>query len=147
VAHSLPEEASSDATTDSVPLVQQLDGRRIRVTPAGVALRVVFQPQQQLYELTDVPVQFLCPANFPLRALFTEESAGKITLHLMGPAGEDPPAVSAFIDLCGRQWEPGVHEEPLRIHLPTNFRLAQDLPRRLPFELTPFVPENKRAAK
>jgi hypothetical protein len=137
----LPEESTSAAkvvTTDAVPLVQQLDGRRIHVTPAAVAVRVIFEPQQELYELADVPVQFLCPANFTFRALFSEPRAGKITLRVLGPAGEEPPAVIAFIDLRGRKWEPGVHREPLRVHLPANFRLAQSPPRRLTFELAPL---------
>jgi hypothetical protein len=144
------DEPTADAklfTTDSVLLVQQLDGRRIHVAPATVALRVVFEPQQELYELADVGVQFLCPANFTMRALFREPRAGKITMRLTGPAGEEPPAVTVFIDLCGRKWEPGVHEEPLKVHLPANFRLAQQPPSRLTFELAPLEEETESVGK
>jgi len=134
----LPDESTSDAkvvTADSVPLVQQLDGRRIRATPAAVAVRVVLPPQQKLYELTDVPVGFLCPANFPLRPLFRDGRAGKITLRLSGPAGEEAPAVIAFIDLARRDWEPGFYEAPVKLQLPANFRLGQEPPASLAFEL------------
>jgi hypothetical protein len=137
----LPDEATTDAkvvTADAVPLVQQLDGRRIRATPSAVAVRVVLQPQQTLYELADVPVQFLCPANFSMRPLFSGERAGKITLRLLGPAGEETPAVIALIDLGGRKWQPGFYEEPLKLQLPANFRLAQNPPRSLAFQLAPL---------
>jgi hypothetical protein len=123
---------------DSIPLVQQLDGRRIRATPATVAVRLVLEPRQKLYELTDLPVRFLCPANFPLRPLFSDHRAGRITLRLIGPAGEEPPEVNAFIDLAGRHWEPGRYEEPLKLQLPANFRLAGPAPRRLAFQLAPL---------
>src|SRR5262249_49752000 len=51
-----------------VGLVEELEGRPIRATPSSVALRLTLQPRQRVYELIDVPVHFLCPANFPLRA-------------------------------------------------------------------------------
>jgi hypothetical protein len=138
------DEPASDpnvVTVPAVPLVQQLDGRRIRATPAKVALRVVLQPQQKLYELADVPVQFLCPADFRLRPLFSDESAGRIRLRLLGPAGEEPPVVTAFVDLGGRKWEPGLYEEPVKLQLPANFQLSQNPPRRLPFQLVPLEAE------
>jgi hypothetical protein len=124
-------------TVAALPLVQQLDGRRIRATPATVSLRMVLQPQQKLYELTNVPVHFLCPANFSLRPLFSEERAGRITVRLLGPAGDEPPAVVAFIDLDGQHWQPGLYEEPVKLHLPANFQLAQNPPRRVAFQLVP----------
>jgi hypothetical protein len=96
------------------------------------------QPQQKLYELTDVPVQFLCPANFSLRPLFSDNHPGRITLRLLGPAGEETPAVIAFIDLSGRHWEPGRYEETLKLQLPANFRLARSAPQRLAFQLAPL---------
>lgn len=136
----LPDETTSEpkfVTADAVPLVQQFDGRRIHVTPNAVAVRVVLQPSQKVYELTDVPVQFLCPANFSLRPLFSEERAGKITLRVSGPAGEETPVVLAFIDLSRRTWEPGFYEEIVKLQLPANFRLAQDSPVRLAFQLAP----------
>ena len=94
-------------------------------------------PRQQTYELVDVPVQFLCPPNFPLRPLFREERAGKITVCVLGPAEEEPPAVSAFIDLGGRTWEPGPHEEPVQLYLPKDFQVAPGGLRRVTFQLVP----------
>lgn len=123
---------------DSVPLVQQLNGRRLRSTPASVMVRLVLEPRQKVYQLADLPVQFLCPANFCLRPLFSDRRAGRITLRLLGPAGEDPPTVIAFIDLGGRKWEPGEYEEPLKLQLPSSFRLAEPLPQRLAFRLAPL---------
>jgi hypothetical protein len=127
-----------DLTADAVPLVTQLDGRGVRVTPATVSVRVVCEPPQKAFEVADVPVRFLCPANFRLRPLFSEEGAGRIMLRLLGPAGEEPPAVIAFIDLTGRSWKPGPYEEPVKLQLPANYQLAQPAPRRLAFQLVPL---------
>jgi hypothetical protein len=137
----LPDESATDVkvvTADSIPLVQQVEGRRIRAAPSTVAVRVVLPPQQKIYELANVPVGFLCPPNFSLRPLFQNEGAGKIKLRLSGPAGEETPAVIAVIDLFGRDWEPGMYQAALKLQLPPNFRLAQDPPARLAFELVPL---------
>jgi hypothetical protein len=125
-------------TVNTVPLVEELEGRRVRTTPATVSAHLVFQPQQKLYELADLPVQFLCPANFGLRPLFNDERAGKMSLRLIGPTGEEQPACVAYIDLGGRKWEPGLYEEPVHVHLPKNFQLAQTPPRPLAFQLVPI---------
>jgi hypothetical protein len=124
-------------TAESVPLVQEIKGRRIHATPSTVSARLTLQPQQRTYELSDVPVQFLCPANFALRPVFGDERAGKITLRLSGPTGEDAPALVAFVDLTGRKWEPGLYEEPLKLQLPKDFQLAQSPPRSVAFQLIP----------
>jgi hypothetical protein len=124
-------------TAENVPLVQEFEGRRIRTSPAVVKARITLQPQQKTYELAEVPIQFLSPANFSLRALFTDERAGKMTLRLLGPAGEESPAVVAFVDLSGRKWEAGLYEEPVRLHLPKDFQLAQKPPRPVAFQLVP----------
>src|SRR5207253_9909472 len=115
-------------TAENVPLVQEIEGRRIRTVPATVTALIALQPQQKVYELSEMPIQFLSPANFPLRALFTDERAGKITLRLLGPAGEETPSVVAFVDLSGRKWEPGLYEEPVRLQLPKDFQLGQKPP-------------------
>jgi hypothetical protein len=129
---------------DSIPLVQEINGRRIRATPTTVAARLTFQPQQKTYELTDVAVQFLCPPNFALRAVFGDERVGKINVRLTGPAGEDVPAVVAFVDLtAGRKWEPGLYEEPIKLQLPKDFQLAQTSQRSIAFQLVP----NENASK
>jgi hypothetical protein len=124
-------------TIDSVPLVDEIEGHRIRVEPACVKAQVTYQPRQKTYELTDVPVQFLCPASFSLRPVFRDERAGKITLRLLGPSGEEVPTVVAYVDLCGRKWDAGLYEEPLKLQLPKDFQLAQSPPRLVAFQLVP----------
>jgi len=129
-----------DAFTGSVPLVHELEGRRVQATPGAVKVRLTLKPGQKVYELTDVPVEFLCPANFPWRARFVGgEEAGRISLRVLGPALAEPPAVTAFIDLTlpGRQFTSGLYtDEPIRLQLPKEFELAQSPPRAAPFRLT-----------
>jgi hypothetical protein len=131
-------------TSATVPLVQELEGRPIRTTPATVTARLTLRARQTIYELVDVPVQFLCPANFMLRPIWENERAGKITVRVLGPTGEDPPQVAAFIDLTDRKFfASGLYaDEPLRLQLPKDFSLAQNPPRSGPFKLTPVPPEH-----
>jgi hypothetical protein len=118
-----------------VPLVRELEGHRIRTFPAEVDVQVVLQPRQKSFELADVPVQFLCPPNFAFRPLFADERAGKITVRVLGPAGEEQPSVLAYVDLCGRKWEAGLYEEPLKLQLPQGFKLDSKPPRLAAFQL------------
>jgi hypothetical protein len=124
---------------DRVPLTKELEGRPVKTNPGAVFVRFIVRPRQKVYELNDVPVQFLCPANFALRPQFTDERAAKISLRVEGPASEEPPAVTAYVDLTGRKLEPGLYaDEPLRMQLPKDFQLAQDQkpPRSASFRLT-----------
>jgi len=129
--------------TATVPLVQELEGRPVKTTPGNVAARLTLRPRQTVYELVDVPVQFLCPASFLLRPQWETDRAGKITVRLLGPTGEEPPQVAAFIDLTDRKFSlPGLYaDEPLRLQLPKDFTLAQNPPRSGPFKLIPLPPE------
>jgi hypothetical protein len=149
VAYAVPNSAATTSkvwTAENIAVVQEIEGRRIRTTPAAVSAQITLQPQQKVYELPEVPVQFLAPANFPLRALFTDERAGKIALRLLGPAGEDNPVVTAFVDLGTHKWEPGLYEEPVRLQLPKDFQLAQNPPRPVAFQLVPGDSTAKTAA-
>jgi hypothetical protein len=123
-------------------LVKELEGRPVHVTPPWVQVRVPGQSRKQ-YELTDIPVQFLCPAGFPLKPKFIDERSGKVTLKLAGPAQDEPPKVYAFIDLTRGKFASGLNHEPLQLQLPRDFQLAQDAPRVVAFELLPgdFVPD------
>jgi hypothetical protein len=125
-----------------VPLVEELEGRAIRVTPPQVQVRVPGQARK-LYELTDVPVQFLCPADFHLRPKFIDERAGKVSLRVIGPVQDEAPRLIAFIDLSKGKFVSGLNHEPLQLQLPRDFQLAQDPPRVVAFELVPgdFSPE------
>jgi hypothetical protein len=121
----------------NVQLVKELKGKPIRVAPAGVAVKLTLQPQQKIYELNDVPVQFLCPPNFVLRPVFTDERAGKISLRLQGPYGEELPSVTAYIDLSNRKWEAGLYEERVKLQLAKDVQLVGTGPRPIAFQLCP----------
>jgi len=136
-----PLRAAPSAAAGRMPLVQELEGRPVRVVPDRVLVRVPTQARK-IYDLPDVPVHFLCPANFLLRPKFIDERAGRISLRLQGPAQDEPPRVSAFIDLSRGRFTSGLNHEPLQIQLPRDFQLAQEPPRVVAFELLPadFVP-------
>lgn len=138
-----PMHASSDAAAiGRVPLVEEMEGRPIRVTPPHVQVRVPGKARK-LYELTDVQVQFLCPPNFHLRPRFIDERSGKVTLKLLGPISEEAPKISVFIDLSKGKFVSGLNHEPLQIQLPRDFQLTHEPPRVAAFELLPgdFMPE------
>jgi hypothetical protein len=133
---------ASYAAIGRAQMVKELEGRPIHVTPSWVMVRVPGQGQK-VYELTDVPVQFLFPAGFPFKPRFTDERSGKVTLKVSGPLQDEPPRVSAFIDLTCGKFVSGVNHEPLQLQLPKGFQLAEEAPRGIKFELMPgdFVPE------
>jgi hypothetical protein len=130
------------AAIGRVPLVEELEGRPVRVTPPRVTVRVPGKGRK-LFELNDVQVQFLCPPNFPYRPAFIDERSGKVTLRLLGPSQEEPPKIHAFIDLGKGKFVSGLNHEPLQIQLPKDYQFAQEPPRVVAFQLHPadFVPE------
>lgn len=119
-----------------VPLVEELEGRPVRVTPSHVLVRIPGQARK-LYELTDIQVQYLCPPNFHLRPKDIDERSGKVSLKLIGPVQEEPPKVQVFVDLTKGKFLSGLNHEPLQIQLPKDFQLAQEPPRVVGFELLP----------
>jgi hypothetical protein len=132
--------SQSETRTATLHLPQELQGHHVRTEPAAVTAKLTLRPEQKIYELTDVPVQFVCPPNFALRALFGDERSGKVSLRVQGPAGEETPAVIAFIDLSGKKWEPGLYEEPLKVHLPRHFKLASSAQPLVAFQLATCEP-------
>jgi hypothetical protein len=129
--------SSGPIALEPVPVVQELDGHPVRVTPAQVSVKVTLKPRRKVYEL-DLPVRFLCPADFALRPRFTEEMPeGKITLKVEGPAADDPPVVLAFIDLTRRKHESGLYLEPLRLELPRECQALPGGPPLIRFRLEP----------
>jgi hypothetical protein len=141
--YSLPsasETAAQESSFDAlVPLVRELEGRAIRTTPGSVLVHFSIRPRQKVYELTDVPVTFLCPSNLGLRPEFSDERASKLTLKVQGPTSEEPPAVVAYVDLTGGKFKPGLYaDEPIRLQLPRDFQLAQPPPRSASFRLSPL---------
>jgi len=124
---------------ETVALASDINGRTVRATPSAVLVRFTLKPRQTLREITEIPVQFLCPANFPYRVEFVNDRAGKVTVRVQGPASEDRPAVTAYVDLTARKFGPGLHaEEPLRIQLPPGFQLVGEPPRLSSFRLVPL---------
>jgi hypothetical protein len=124
-----------------VPLVTELEGRPVRVLPTRVLARVPTQ-MRKVYELPDVPIQFLCPPKFQFTPTFTDERSSRVTLRVQGPVQEEPPKVFVFIDLSRGRYDSGLNHEPLQIQLPKDFQLAEDPPRVATFELrkADFVP-------
>jgi hypothetical protein len=128
-----------DFLSGRVDLVAELEGRPIRVSPPSVSYRVRLQPQLKVFELTDVPVQFLCPPDFRWAPRFAIPDAGKLRLRVRGPTGGDLPAVHAFIDLS-RVRQGGRKVEPVQLQLPQGVRLAQEAPPEVEFFLEPVAP-------
>jgi hypothetical protein len=128
----------SFAAVGRVPLVTELEGQAVRVTPTHVNVRVSTQPRKR-YLLTDLPVSFLCPANFHLKPKFIDERAGKVTLEVTGPVRQEPPRVQAYVDLTRGKFISGLNHEPLQVQLPEEFALDKDreAPRVVAFELLP----------
>jgi hypothetical protein len=139
--HLPPLSASSPPREETLslqmPLAREMEGRPVYARPALVKVHLVLQPPPQVYELTSVPVKFLCPVGFPFRPEFTREAAAKVSLRVRAPAGPVPPTVTAFIDLTVGSFRPGLNVEPLRLQLPKECQLAQEQPEPLGFELVP----------
>jgi hypothetical protein len=124
------------AAVGRLPMVEELEGRPVRVTPSRVNVRVTVLAQK-MYEVNDLQVHFLCPPNFHLSPKFFDERTGRVSLKLIGPAKEEPPKVHAFIDLTKGKFVSGLNHEPLQIQLPKDYQLAQEVPRVVTFELLP----------
>src|SRR5205823_91027 len=118
--------ASDPQTREQVDLVTELEGRPIQTSPRNVQFRCKVAPKQKLYELTDVPVHFLCPVGFGLRPRFVDDRPAKVSLQLLGPAGDEPPPVLAFVDLTLGNLGRGRNLEPVRVQLPRDFQLMQN---------------------
>jgi hypothetical protein len=131
--------AAETLTLGPVPLADEVEGQSVRATPDAVMLRVTLRPKNKLYEV-EAPIRFLCPAGFARRPRFRDERDARVALRLTGPASEDAPKVSAYIDLTaagkfGAAGVSGLYQEPLQVQLPPGFQLAQPLPRLVAFEL------------
>jgi hypothetical protein len=133
-----PPDTARPFVAGPVPLLQELEGRPVSATPSAVMVRLMVRPKQKLYEL-DVPIRFLVPENFALRPrIVGDERSGRLTLRLLGPASEDPPAVFAFVDLTRPSLGKGFNDEPIRVQLPKDFQFAKDPPRSVGVELLPI---------
>jgi hypothetical protein len=129
------------AAVGRVPLVEELEGRPVRAMPSHITVRVP-ATGRMVYDMPNVPIHFLCPAEFPLRPRFFDELSSRVDLRIQGPVQEEPPEVHVWVDLTHGAFRSGNNHEPLQIQLPRDFQLAQNLPRVVAFELLPadFVP-------
>lgn len=130
--------------TGKAVLQQKIDGKAVTVTPDKVTVKVPAQARK-VYEIPDVPIQFLCPPEFKLRPKFFDDRGGKVTVKVSGPVQEQPPKVTAYIDLTSRDgFSSGLNHEPLQIQLPREFQLEDEETRgkKVPFDLQPadFLP-------
>jgi hypothetical protein len=114
----------------------EIEGRPVKVSPAQVTVRVPGQARK-VYELTDVPVQFLVPANFPLRPRFFDERGGKVNVRLIGPVQSELPKVVAYVDLSNKPDKPmsGLGHDLLEWRLPKDFQLEKPERRVISYEL------------
>jgi hypothetical protein len=119
-----------------VPLMEELEGRSVRVVPNRVTVRVPAEPHKT-YELSEVPIHFLCPDDFALRPKFFGDRTGRLTLRVEGPVQDEPPKVCPYVDLTRGRFTAGRYHEPVQLQLPKGFQLAQDPPRGVAFELQP----------
>lgn len=115
------EDLSESETRDVVEVVTELEGRPIQTTPKQVTFKAKVQPKKRIYEVTDLPIQFLTPPGFPYRVRFVDQKTAKTSLKVVGPTGEENPPVLAFVDLTKGSFSPGRNLEPLRLQLPKDF--------------------------
>lgn len=135
-AFTVPAPATSDnLVRGQAALLAELEGRGITATPRLISFRCKVQPRQRIYDLTDIPVGFMCPPEFPWRTRFLAPKGGKVRLRLLGPAGEVEPPVRAYLDLTGAQLFRGRNLEPVRLQLPKDFTLVESAPAVIPFYL------------
>jgi hypothetical protein len=138
--------AHAPPTADAVgrvPLVQKLEDCPVRVEPAKVTVRVPPQLRKE-FVLPDVPVHFLCPAEFTLRPEFFSERDGRVTVRVTGPTQDEPPTrVYVYVDLTHGQFLSGANHEPLQLQLPPGFQPADDRLPTVTFNLQPadFIPK------
>lgn len=140
--HAIPTQPSEPpareplSASGRVALVKELEGRPVAATPSRVSVRLPAQARL-VYELPEVPVHFLCPADAPVRPKFFGERAGRISLRVKGPAQTEPPRVYAFVDLTRGRFPVGRYHEPVQLQLPREFELVDDPPRGVSFQLVP----------
>ncbi|MFT3879244.1 MAG: YbbR-like domain-containing protein [Gemmatales bacterium] len=92
---------TEEEVTGSVRLPDKIKQESVRIVPDRVEIRARLKPALRVYEINDVPIAFLCPANFPYRPLFTADRHGAIAqLKIRGPLNRSPE-VRAYIDLTG----------------------------------------------
>jgi hypothetical protein len=118
------EEPKASQARDNLDLASELDGRAVQVTPSQVHLKCKVMPLKRIFEIADVPVRFAIPDQYPWLPRFAEKY-GKITIRIIGPAGDEVPRVRAYIDLAQEAFTRGHNVSPVRIELPKDFELVE----------------------
>jgi hypothetical protein len=130
--------SANDLVRGHINLVVDLDGRRIQTNPTSVSYRLRLHPKMRTYDLSDIPIYFLCPPELAYRPRFADDQPLRVALQVSGPATEEPPMVKAYVDLTRGPLEPGRNLEPLRLQLPREFQLLHEAPR-VAFHLDPMT--------
>jgi hypothetical protein len=130
-----PEESDDPTVKDQVTVATELEGRVIQVTPRQVKMTCKVQSKKKWYRIADVPIHFLCPEQYAFRTRFAEDKLSKVSLKIVGPAGDEPPAVSAFIDLTAANLGRGRNVLPIRVQLPKEYQILEMVPPTLAFYL------------
>ncbi len=120
-----------------ISVVDQLEGKTVQVTPSKVSVKAVSE-SKKIYDLSDIPIRFLCPSNFAFRPRFTDERSAKLDVKIQGPVLNDLPKVIAYIDLTGRPGAPGLNVESVKLQLPKEFSLLDEIIRERTIELLPL---------
>ncbi|MEI7684335.1 MAG: hypothetical protein WCL32_04860 [Planctomycetota bacterium] len=118
------EDPKETQAREGVDLATELDGRAVQVTPSQVHLKCKVMPRKKIYEVTDLPIRFAIPDRFPWHARFAE-TGGKLSLRIVGPAGEEVPRVRAYVDLAQEVFGRGRNVSPVRLELPKDFELVE----------------------
>ena len=125
-----------------VALVEELEGKPVRVLPAKVLIRSIPIPKKT-YELSDVSIRFLCPSNFAFKPRFTDERSAKLDIKIQGPVLSDLPKILAYIDLTVRPGTSGLNVESVKLQLPPEFLLLEEFARERTIELIPLEAAKK----
>jgi hypothetical protein len=127
--------AGNTLVRGQVSLLNELEGRPLQVTPKSVSFSFHVKPKQKVFELKEVPVHFLCPPNFSMRPSFAPDQPSRVKVRIQGPAAEEPPPIRAFVDLTSGNFSKGRNLEPVRLQLPKEFQLAEEIPLLIGFVL------------
>jgi hypothetical protein len=87
----------------------------------------------------EVPLRFLCPADFPQQPRLCGTGAPTVKVRVRGPVCVNPPRVLAYIDLTRGLRSAGVQRQAVCLQLPQGYQLDQELPT-VTFELLPVEP-------
>lgn len=140
----VPREVDPDKAEQVVPpfpirLLNRFGDQEVKVNPPVVRASVVLKGARRVQELSDVPIHFLTPLQFPFRARLANDRAGALSLKVRGPNLDGKPSVLAYVDLTARKFGPGLHaDEAVKVQLPPGYELLTDPLPRVSIQLEPM---------